>query len=77
MIANKIEAIKVVRQVKPSLQPVLNEPSKFQITCGLGLKEAKDLVEDIMALGVQQFLENPKDFINNNPFYRKPEPRTY
>ena len=62
---NKIFAIKALRDLTKREKPVLfiDEAGYCRIKlpngyCLLGLKEAKDFVEDIMALGVKYYLEN-------------------
>lgn len=58
---NQIEAIKAIRSLSvPKTPEVFVNDSGVQIiykTSGIGLMEAKDLVEAIMALGVKCHLE--------------------
>lgn len=63
----KIEAIKALRNIpcgEASLAPVPSIDGTFKIRItggGLGLKEAKDLCEGIMEMGVRYHLEETKN----------------
>ena len=67
-ITNKIEAIKVIRAIgyggAPTITPSVLCEGQFILSMPTaktyGLKEAKDLVEDIMAFGVRQYLDTQR-----------------
>ena len=55
---NLIEAVKAVRDMAHKVNITQNEQTLvWEIRPGFGLKDAKDLAEAIMALGVRRFLE--------------------
>jgi hypothetical protein len=62
----KLYAIKEVKELgQVTMSPTT--PNNYTVTAkGLGLKEAKELVEKIMRLGVREFLSNPSNFIACN-----------
>lgn len=56
--ANKVEAIKAIRADHAATRVELNESTgKYELRFGAGLREEKELVEAIMALGVREFLD--------------------
>lgn len=56
-VGNKVDAIKAMRANAQKVEIVLNrDTERFELKFGSGLKEDKDLVEAIMALGVQSYL---------------------
>jgi hypothetical protein len=56
-VANPVEAIKAMRANAQNVQIVRHpETDRFELKFGSGLKDDKDLVEAIMALGVRRYL---------------------
>ena len=87
---NKIFAIKALRDLTKREKPVLfiDEAGYCRIKlpngyCLLGLKEAKDFVEDIMALGVKYYLEGELkkaqgiEPLKRGPWINSPVPDPY
>ena len=59
VINSKIEAIKNIREAASRAQVVKNDQTgRYEIQCGLGLKEAKDLYEAIEAYVVRRFVDD-------------------
>jgi hypothetical protein len=64
IVRGKIEAIKALRTASSQVQIFKNqETERTEIIPGLGLKEAKDLVEAIMDMAVQEFLQRETERI--------------
>lgn len=67
--ANKLVAIQTIRNVagravEPTITKSLDSITIHQPTMVMGLREATDIVEACMVLGVRLFLEDPRAFLN-------------
>jgi hypothetical protein len=61
IVRSKIEAIKEVRMAACKTQIVRNEQTcRMELIPGIGLKDAKDLVEAICDMAVRDFIESKK-----------------
>jgi hypothetical protein len=57
MIENKIVAIKKLREAAAQATFERNETGHMEIRPGIHLREAKELVEEVMELGVAEYLK--------------------
>jgi hypothetical protein len=75
---NKIEAIKAVRNLMGKIQITLNPnppadaPHKREIETYIPLRDAKDITEAIMALGVEEWKKRQSNLQHEERFNRSP-----
>jgi hypothetical protein len=64
MLTNKVEAIKAIRETRNRVRIIYNgETNRHELNFNMDLREEKELVEAIMALGVRSFLNDTKPLV--------------